>query len=427
MVAIEDKRDVFIREMLRSHNLKRRIHGATRVRKSASLTIQAQEWADKLINEGKYESSNNPTVGESIAYKFKRDIGAGLPKASDITDDWYDEEQLYDYNREQYCKGAGHFTQMVWKNTKHIGVGISWDVRGKVVIVVNYKPAGNIPGMFKFNVSDIAPLPEEPESDGSQGNTDTDDNEFDDGKLLTSDVVVDFYKNEDGQKVKRTIKTMKFEIVDKNSTIIRTVKKSRLSYLTISDLPQTFAEQLKRCKFDLSEVEGNQTDGQDDRRLGLAQSFRAEMLKSHNKIRSAYGGKELTESGQLEMIAQRWAQTLLAASTDKTGNLQANGTSKVLKLGESIVSRWIPNNDSPPDPNKIVYGWLDCKKFYNFQKGTFSELSGNFTQLVWKGTREIGIGIAWDKTGKSIVVCNYYPPGNINGSFIQNIQFNDFK
>jgi hypothetical protein len=28
--------------------------------------------------------------------------------------------------------------------------------------------------MFKFNVSDIAPLPEEPESDGSQGNTDTD-------------------------------------------------------------------------------------------------------------------------------------------------------------------------------------------------------------------------------------------------------------
>jgi hypothetical protein len=24
---------------------------------------------------------------------------------------------------------------MVWKNTKHIGVGISWDVRGKVVIV----------------------------------------------------------------------------------------------------------------------------------------------------------------------------------------------------------------------------------------------------------------------------------------------------
>ena len=31
--------------------------------------------------------------------------------------------------------------------------------------------------------------------------------------------------------------------------------------------------------------------------------------------------------------------------------------------------------------NKIVYGWLDCKKFYNFQKGTFSELSGNFTQV----------------------------------------------
>jgi len=76
--------------------------------------------------------------------------------------------------------------------------------------------------------------------------------------------------------------------------------------------------------------------------------------------------------------------------------------------------------------NKIVYGWLEMRKHYNFQKAEFSELAGNFTQLVWKSTREIGVGIAWNKDGKSIVVCNYYPPGNINGNFLDNVKFNDF-
>ena len=59
----------------------------------------------------------------------------------------------FDYDAEQYCTGAGKFSQMVWKGTKYIGIGIAWNTLGKVVIVVNYKPAGNVAGAFHQNVS----------------------------------------------------------------------------------------------------------------------------------------------------------------------------------------------------------------------------------------------------------------------------------
>jgi hypothetical protein len=37
--------------------------------------------------------------------------------------------------------------------------------------------------------------------------------------------------------------------------------------------------------------------------------------------------------------------------------------------------------------------------------------------MVWKGTKEVGFGIAGD-----IVVAFYYPPGNQSGQWEQNVQ-----
>jgi hypothetical protein len=41
--------------------------------------------------------------------------------------------------------------------------------------------------------------------------------------------------------------------------------------------------------------------------------------------------------------------------------------------------------------------------------------SGHFTQIVWKGSKEFGIGKAKAKDGKWIVVANYFPAGNLIG------------
>ncbi|KAI8771250.1 Golgi-associated plant pathogenesis-related protein 1, partial [Biomphalaria glabrata] len=45
----------------------------------------------------------------------------------------------------------------------------------------------------------------------------------------------------------------------------------------------------------------------------------------------------------------------------------------------------------------------------------------HFTQVVWKGTTELGMGKAKSTEGNVIVVGSYRPPGNMKGAFGQNV------
>ena len=48
-------------------------------------------------------------------------------------------------------------------------------------------------------------------------------------------------------------------------------------------------------------------------------------------------------------------------------------------------------------------------------------LLGHFTQLVWKGSREVGIGRAQSRDGKWFVVANFFPAGNFVGRNAENV------
>eukprot|EP00435_Cladocopium_sp_Y103_P003093 s2756_g1.t1 len=61
---------------------------------------------------------------------------------------WYDEIADYDFGGD-YQKGTGHFTQVVWKGSTHVGMALSEDGR---FCVANYYPGGNVIGRFKDNV-----------------------------------------------------------------------------------------------------------------------------------------------------------------------------------------------------------------------------------------------------------------------------------
>ena len=49
-------------------------------------------------------------------------------------------------------KDVRHFTQMVWTATKTMGIGMATGADGKIYMVCNYHPRGNIDGEFVENV-----------------------------------------------------------------------------------------------------------------------------------------------------------------------------------------------------------------------------------------------------------------------------------
>lgn len=61
--------------------------------------------------------------------------------------------------------------------------------------------------------------------------------------------------------------------------------------------------------------------------------------------------------------------------------------------------------------------WYDEVKDYKYGsgEGTFDK-TGHFSQLVWKASKEVGFGYAG-----GIVVANYYPGGNLMGSWEKNV------
>ena len=50
---------------------------------------------------------------------------------------------------------AGHFTQMVWKGSKEMGIGKAKTSGNKCIVVASYRPAGNIVGHFMENVAPL--------------------------------------------------------------------------------------------------------------------------------------------------------------------------------------------------------------------------------------------------------------------------------
>jgi len=65
-----------------------------------------------------------------------------------------------------------------------------------------------------------------------------------------------------------------------------------------------------------------------------------------------------------------------------------------------------------------------CEPGYDFASGGFSKGTGHFTQVVWKGSTELGIGRAESTQGSmkcAYIVGRYKQAGNMMGDFPQNV------
>jgi uncharacterized protein YkwD len=142
-----DSANSFQTGVVNRHNALRAKHGAAALSWSPTVAKVAQEWADKIAREDKMHHRQPNKYGENIFWISGREATGEM-----VADSWYSEIKDYSYAHPGFSMKTGHFTQVVWKDTKEIGCGVAKSRRGGTYVVCNYNPPGNYSGRFPANV-----------------------------------------------------------------------------------------------------------------------------------------------------------------------------------------------------------------------------------------------------------------------------------
>jgi len=143
-------------------------------------------------------------------------------------------------------------------------------------------------------------------------------------------------------------------------------------------------------------------------------TFQQECLRVHNDYRKKHQAPDLVLNPKISAFSQEWANNL--AARDTMQHSQGSG------YGENLYMKW-SSGTTTVTGQEAVDSWYNEIKDYNFAYGGFSGKTGHFTQVVWKSSKELGVGKATSRTGRIYVVCNYSPPGNYTnaGMFAANV------
>ncbi|XP_077503718.1 Golgi-associated plant pathogenesis-related protein 1-like [Amblyomma americanum] len=141
----------FRKETLKWHNHYRTIHGVPPLKHSDELCRYAQEWADTLAKKDTFCHRPNNKYGENIYVAWSSDPTKEVT-GREVVDSWYSEVQKHQFGCEPRSLGSGHFTQVVWKASTELGTARARTATGKLLVVANYNPAGNLIGSFAQNV-----------------------------------------------------------------------------------------------------------------------------------------------------------------------------------------------------------------------------------------------------------------------------------
>jgi len=139
------------RLILALHNRARSAVGTQPLTWSEDLARYAQEWADHLASSSGFEHrpesgrwkqlhGENLYMGTAAYYGLDRAVQA-----------WIEEKNHYNGGpiSEANVAAAGHYTQVVWRETRAVGCGKALH-NGQLIVVCNYDPAGNVEGERPF-------------------------------------------------------------------------------------------------------------------------------------------------------------------------------------------------------------------------------------------------------------------------------------
>jgi pathogenesis-related protein 1 len=134
--------------ILAAHNRFRARHCAPPLTWSKELVAESRRWARNLAaHHCAFDHNPDPRYGENLAY-FRPPGSLG---EAEVAAHWYKEIERYNFKRPGFSMEAGHFTQLVWVGTRHLGCS-SVECGGGELWVCNYDPPGNMEGDFDANV-----------------------------------------------------------------------------------------------------------------------------------------------------------------------------------------------------------------------------------------------------------------------------------
>jgi uncharacterized protein YkwD len=124
----------------------------------------------------------------------------------------------------------------------------------------------------------------------------------------------------------------------------------------------------------------------------------------HNTYRAQHCVSPLTWSSELAASAQKWASKCKAVH-GRHG-----------RFGENLA--WGDKRTAA----SAVQSWYKGASKYNYSKPGFRHGIGHFTQMIWKGSKRVGCGVATcpSRLGR-FWVCRYAPAGNWFGRFKKNV------
>jgi uncharacterized protein YkwD len=128
------------------------------------VTFSSQSWSNKLAADKSFDHSKG-SYGENLAMAgTSGTVPAKSPAYVASTNAWYDEIKDWDYSTNAKSASApgnamtGHFTQVVWRNSKQVNCGYATYKDGnfnKYVVTCQYYPPGNFNNAYAANVGPV--------------------------------------------------------------------------------------------------------------------------------------------------------------------------------------------------------------------------------------------------------------------------------
>jgi len=148
--------------ILSSHNQVRAKHNVQALTWSNSLAQYAQQWVNNLAQTQNCEMLHRPhdsdgefqqIHGENLFWASAIEMADGKNQQQqftprEIVKAWAEEEHFYNYqtNECQVGQDCGHYTQMVWHESKQVGCAIAVCGDKSQIWACNYHPRGNFIG-----------------------------------------------------------------------------------------------------------------------------------------------------------------------------------------------------------------------------------------------------------------------------------------